>query len=139
MAGNATNYLETQLRKHLFRTGSFTKPSQLWVALHTADPTETGAVGEVSGGQYVRVQLNPLDANWSAPDDTGGVTKNQSMLTYPAPSGANWGSVTHFSIWDDAYASGNALIHGALDTPQTINDGDPAPLFPVDALIVTFL
>ena len=31
-----TNYLEDEVVKHIFRTGSFTKPSALHVALFTA-------------------------------------------------------------------------------------------------------
>jgi hypothetical protein len=137
MAGNASNYLEVEMRKHIFRTGSFTKPTALYVALHTADPTDAATGAEVSGGSYARQALAPLDANWSAPDGTGGVTRNQSVLTYPAPT-ANWGTVTHFSIWD-ALTGGNMLIHAPLGTARVINSGDPAPLFPVDTIVVTFL
>lgn len=132
-----SDYLEVELRKHIFRTGSFTKPSELHISLHTADPTDDASGAEVSGGAYARVQLDPADANWTAASATDGVTDNASAITFPAPSGANWGVITHFGIWDAA-SGGNLLIHGQLTTPKTVNDGDAAPSFAIGALDVTF-
>jgi hypothetical protein len=131
-----SDYLEVQLRAHVFRTASFAKPAQLWVSLHTANPTDAGTGAEVSGGSYARVERDPLDANWTAPDSTGGVTANAAAITFPAPT-ANWGVVTHFGIWD-ASAGGNLICYGALTTPKTINNGDAAPSFAIGALAMTF-
>lgn len=131
-----SDYLEVEIRKHIFRTGSFTKPAVLAIALYTAAPGEAGGGTEVTGGSYARVQRDPLDANWSAPDATGGLTDNVAALTFPAPS-ANWGVVTHIAILD-ATAGGNFLLYGALTTPKTINSGDAAPAFAIGALDVTF-
>ena len=133
-----SNYLEQQLRTHIFRTGSFTKPSALYVALHTADPTDAASANEVSTSStgYARVQRDPLDANWTAASSTDGKTDNAAAITFGTPTG-NWGQVTHFSIWD-ASTSGNMLISGALDAPKNVNVGDPAPSFAIGALAVTF-
>lgn len=131
-----SDYLEGQLRAHIFRTASFTKPTALYISLHTADPTDAASGAEVSGGSYARVQRDPLDANWTAPDATGGLTDNVAAITFPAPT-ANWGVVTHFAIWDAA-TLGNMLVHGQLTTPKTINSGDAAPSFAAGALDVTF-
>lgn len=136
MAG-ASDYLEVQLRKHLLRTGSFTKPTALYLALWVGDPTDTGSAGaEVSGGSYARINLAPLDANWSAPDSTGGTSQNQSDITFPSPT-ANWGTVTHFAIWD-AVTSGNMLFSGTLGVSRVINSGDTAPVFPSNSVTLTF-
>jgi len=131
-----SDYLEVQLRKHLFRTGSFTKPTVLAVSLHTADPTDAGTGTEVLGGSYARVDRPPLDANWSAASATDGLTDNVADITFPAPT-ANWGVITHFGIWD-ALTSGNLLVHGALGTSKTVNSGDPAPSFLAGSLDITF-
>jgi hypothetical protein len=131
-----SDYLEVELRKHIFRTGSFTKPAALHISLHTADPTDVGTGAEVSGGSYARVQRDPLDANWTGVSATDGLTDNAADLVFPAPT-ANWGSITHFGIWDAASA-GNLLIHGQLTTPKTVNNGDPAPKFVAGALDITF-
>lgn len=131
----ATDYLEAELRKHLFRTGSFTKPAALYLALFTAAPGEAGGGTEVSGGSYARVQRDPLDANWTAPDSTGGLTANAADIQFPAPT-ANWGTATHWALFDAASA-GNMLIYGALTVAKTINNGDAAPKFAAGALTVT--
>jgi len=131
-----SDYLEVQLRAHIFRTASFTKPTVLAVSLHTANPADDASGTEVSGGSYARVQRNPLDANWTAASATDGVTDNAAALTFPSPTG-NWGVVTHFGIWD-ATSGGNLLCFGALGTPKTINNGDAAPSFGVGTLDITF-
>ena len=131
-----SDYLEAEIRKHIFRTGSFTKPTVLAVALYTAAPGEAGGGTEVSGGSYARVQRDPLDANWTAASSTDGLTDNAAALTFPTPS-ANWGVVTHCAVLD-ATSAGNFLLYGALAQSKTINNGDPAPNFPIGALDVTF-
>ncbi len=131
-----SDYLEVELRKHIFRTGSMTKPAALYISLHTANPTDAASGAEVTGGSYARVQRDPLDANWSAPDSTGGVTANVAAVTFPAPT-ANWGVVTHFGVWDAASA-GNMVCYGALGTSKTINNGDAAPSFGAGSLVITF-
>lgn len=137
-----SDYLEGQVRAHIFRTASFTKPTVLAVSLHTADPTDvtaTAAANEVAhSGGYERVALNPLDANWTAASSTDGKTDNASAITFPSPTG-NWGTVTHFAIWDSAtYGAGNLLFSAALTASKTINNGDAAPSFAIGALSVTF-
>ena len=129
-----SDYLEGQIRAHIFRTASFSKPTGLTIHLYTAAPGDAGGGTEVAGGSYASVARNPLDANWTAPDATGGLTDNVAAITYPTPS-ANWGVVTHTAIKDQA---ANFLFAGALTTPKTINNGDPAPEFAIGALDITF-
>jgi hypothetical protein len=131
-----SNYLEGQLRAHLFRSGTFLKPAALYISLHTADPTDAGTGTEVTGGSYARVQRNPSDANWSAGSATDGTTDNVGDLIFPAPT-ANWGTITHFGIWDAA-TGGNLLCHGAMTTPRAVNSGDTAPQFAAGSLDIVF-
>jgi hypothetical protein len=143
MAG-MTDYLENKLVDHIFRATSFTMPSTLYVSLHTADPGETGATAEVSGNGYVRAQLNPSTTNWrntqnsgtGASTGTAGATKNAVAVTWPTPTGAGWGTVTHFAIWD-ASTGGNCLVKGQLASGKTI-DADDIVTAAIDALTVTF-
>lgn len=131
-----SDYLEGQLRAHVFRTASFTKPTVLAVGLFTAAPSDSGGGTEVTGGSYARVSANPLDANWTAASSVDGVTTNAAAITFPAPT-ANWGTVTHFGIFD-ATTTGNLLFHGALSASRVISNGDAAPQFAAGALSVTF-
>ena len=101
-----SNYLETQIINHLFRSGTFAKPATIFLALFTSAPdAETGAGGtEVSGGGYARVQAGPGDGFWDAPAN-GGDTANTGEIVFPTPSVAQ-GLATHFAIFD-ALTGGN--------------------------------
>lgn len=131
-----SNYLEGELIKHIFRTGSFTKPSGLYIALFTTAPDKEAGTGgtEVSGGSYARVQVGPSDATWDAASN-GGDTANTSVITFPTPS-ANWGTIVAFGIYD-ASTVGNLLYSANLTTSKTVNNGDPAPNFPAGSLTVS--
>ncbi len=107
----------------------------LHIALYTVAPTDAGGGTEVSGGAYARVAVAPADSNWSAPDATGGLTDNVADAVFPTPT-ANWGTVVSFGIFDRP-TGGNLLIHGALTTAKTVNNGDPAPKFVAGALDIT--
>ena len=138
-----SDYLENLLIDFLFRTAGFTKPTALHIALFTAAPSDSGGGTEVTGGSYARVNLAPLDTNWNATQGgttgassgTGGLTDNAVDITFPAPT-ANWGSITHFAVFDAA-TGGNLLLHGALTAAKTVNSGDPAPKFVAGDLDVT--
>jgi len=137
----ASDYLEGEIRKHIFRTGSFTKPTVLAIALCTAAPTDasTGAtIAEVANANgYARQTLNPLDANWTAASSTDGLTDNASAITFPVCTGSPWGTVTHFAILDSAtHGAGNVLIHGALAVSKVVGVGDTFS-FPIGTLDVT--
>lgn len=135
-----SDYLENALIDHLFRTTNYTAPTALYVALFTAAPSDSGGGTEVSGGSYARANLAPSNTNWEgthgnntgASSGTGGATQNSVAITFPVPS-ADWGTITNFAIFD-AVTSGNMLIHGALTANKTVNNGDPAPSFPIDSL-----
>lgn len=137
-----SDYLEGQIRAHIFRTASFTKPTVLAIALCTAAPVDadTGALTgkeAANAGAYARQTLNPLDANWTAPDGTGGLTDNASAITFPVAT-ANWGTITHFAICDSAtYGAGNLLFHGALTASKVVNTNDQIK-FNIGDLDVTF-
>lgn len=140
-----SDYLENKLVDHIFRGISFTMPTDLYVALYTSGPSDSGGGTECSGGSYARAQLNPSYSNWKGTNGevantpsagTGGQTKNASVITFPTPSG-NWGTVSHWGLFDAA-TSGNLLAHGSLTTSKTVNNGDPGPTFAVDALVLTF-
>ncbi len=132
-----SNFLETGILNHVFRTATLAKLTNVHVSLHTADPTDAGTGAEVTGGAYARVAVGVADANWNAPGDDGAGNQqisNVNAITFPAPT-ANWGTVTHLGIWDAATA-GNLLYRGALTTSRTINNGDGAPSFAAGTLVV---
>lgn len=133
------DFFESAILNAVFRNGAFpTLGTSIYVGLHTADPTDAGTGTEVSGGAYARVAVaRNVTTNFAAPSDNAGAqqTQNSNAVTFPAPT-ANWGTVTHFGIWDAA-TGGNLLYSGAIATPRTINNGDGAPSFAAGALTIS--
>ncbi len=146
-----TDFAENKIIDWLFRgqaigiTGASaaagTGPTNLYVGLFTANPTDSTAGTEVSGGSYARVTVASSLANWAgtqaaastvASTGTTGTTSNNGAVAFPAPTAA-WGTVTGFGIFD-ATTGGNLLVYGALTTSKTINSGDAAPSFAAAAL-----
>lgn len=132
-----SDYLRNKLIDLTLRGQAFSAPTSTYVGLYTAAPTAAGGGTEVSGGAYARVEVAGDLASWAgtqgagtttASSGTTGATSNNATVTFPAPSGANWGVVTHFGVFDAASA-GNLLFFGALTTSKTINDDDAAPSF----------
>jgi hypothetical protein len=103
MAG-FSDYLEQALLNATLRATAYTSPAKIYIALHTADPTDDGSVGEVVGNGYARREIA-----FSAPtsDGTGYKCVNSADVTFPDPTG-NWGTITHLSLWD-ADTAGNCL------------------------------
>lgn len=148
-----TDFLENKLIDWLFRgqaigitgasAGAGSGPTNLYVGLLTAAPSDSAAGTEVTGGSYARVTVASSLANWagtqaaaSTTASTGntGTTSNNGAITFPAPT-ANWGTITHFGIYD-ATSGGNLLIWGALTASKTVNNGDAAPSFAAAALSI---
>ena len=131
---NASDYLEDNIIKHLFRTGSFTKPTSLYVALFTAAPSDSGGGTEVSATGYARVANNPADGAWAATSGTNGLTSNVGAINF-----GTWSTgpttVTHFGIFD-ASTSGNLIVWGSLTSSKTVNAGDSFSI-PAGSLTVT--
>jgi hypothetical protein len=145
-----TDFMRNTLIDHVFRGTQWSKPTSLQILLYTANPTHTGTDGTrvnttgcLSGG---RIGLFPTSGNWySTCGQTtvglstgvtagGGTTGNATAIVFGTPT-ANWGTVTGFSIEDQAP---NILMWDALTNPKTVNNGDPAPSFPANALQITF-
>lgn len=115
-----------------------------YVALATTTGSDTACGTEVStsGTAYARVGVTSSLANWAgtqsatsttASSGTGGTTSNNAAVTFPAPTGSNWGSITEFCVYDAA-TSGNLLWRAALTTAKTVNAGDAAPSFAISAM-----
>lgn len=95
------------------------------------------AMVEPSGGAYARVSVPASLANFAgtqsagsttASSGTNGTTSNNGAITFPGPSGANWGYVWGVGTYD-ASTSGNPTSWEPLTTVKTINNGDAAPSF----------
>jgi hypothetical protein len=126
-----SNVMEQRLYDWLFRPGTAapTRPTAIFVGLFTAvTNAEAGTGTEVTGGSYARVDVTGA---LSAPTDGAG--SNTAAVTFAAPT-ANWGTVTHFGLFDASTAGNPVTALKALTASRVINNGDAAPSFAIGAL-----
>lgn len=123
-----SNYAETAVLNHFFKGTTYSQPTNLYVALSTADPTEDGSgLAEPSGGSYARVAFN----TWTI---SGNQASNNGAITFTTATGA-WGTITHFAIYD-ASTGGNMIAYGPATPNQAIVSGNTAS-FPDGQLVAT--
>ncbi len=117
--GSLSDYTENALLDHLTGETSYTQPTNLYVALSTADPLDSGSgLTEPSGNGYARELIN----NWDSASSR--TIQNTDIISFTEATGS-WGVLTHFAILDNS-SGGNMIAHGSLSISQTIADGDNA-------------
>jgi hypothetical protein len=130
MPGSLSDFLENELLDHVLKTGAYAVPTNIYVALSTADPLDDeSGIAEPAGGSYARVVMNVWDAAVSR------ATENTNKITFPQSTG-DWGTITHWAIYD-AITGGNFLAHGDFATSKAapigtnlfIAAGDIDPVF----------
>jgi hypothetical protein len=115
--GSFSNYAENKVLDHVLKKTAFTVPSNLWIALSTADPTDTGSsIAEPSGNGYQRVLQN----SWTTASSRA--NSNNGDITFPQASGA-WGTISHWGIFD-ASSGGNMIAHGSFSVSKSVVSGN---------------
>jgi 4-hydroxy-L-threonine phosphate dehydrogenase PdxA len=109
-----SSYLDNQLINHVLGSGTYTKPSSLYVALFVGDPAGSGTEVSTSGTAYSRQSAAFTVASNAA--------SNTANLEWSAAT-SSWGTITHVAIYDAA-TSGNQLVTAALANSKTVNTGD---------------
>jgi hypothetical protein len=135
-----SSYLEDQLLNWIKGSSFAAAPVTLYAALYTVNPNDAQASGtEVSGNAYARVAITSA-TGWSAivgaGAGTGDSITNSGIVTFPTPTGAGWGTVTGFALYDAATV-GNEIVWAALAASKVINAGDTVT-FAIGALSIAF-
>jgi hypothetical protein len=118
-----SNFAENLMLDWAFSTGTSARPTAWFVALHTADPTDDGTVGEIivaNDADYIRKTLGASGLAAAG----GGQSLSQVAVSFTPAAGAAAYTVTHVSIWD-ASTVGNCLMVGAVAVPRTIDNANP--------------
>ena len=108
--------------------------TDLYVALHTADPTDSGtqSSSEATYTSYARVAVARTSGGWTVSGDT---VDNTAQIAFPEATGGS-NTITHFSV---GYASSGAttiIMHGALTSSLAVSNGI-TPTFAIGALTAT--
>jgi len=107
--------------------------TNLWLALHTADPGETGTAitSESAYGGYARVLVTRASGFTVVNPNIS----NTALAQFPVCSSGS-STVTYCSIVDSASGAGNIIVSGILNSPVAIATGIQ-PQFSPGALVFT--
>lgn len=114
-----------------------TGAGSVFVALHTADPGETGtqATSEATYTGYARVAVARSGAGWTI----SGTAPTQAANAAAVPFGlctAGSNTITHFSIGDTTSGATKIILSGALTASLAVSAGI-TPNFAIGTLVAT--
>lgn len=138
---NYSDYLMNALQDHVFRSSTFNKPANIYIALCSGVPNAThqGAnLPELPNALgYTRYPLGPpADNAWVR--TASGVMNNGSGLAWNAASGT-WGWVSGVAFMDSpTIGAGNNLMQGALSVAKYITTNDVFTI-PSGDEVITFV
>lgn len=106
----------------------------LTVALHTADPDESGdqTTSEIAYTGYARVAVARSSAGWAI---ASGTVTPVANMDFPVSTGGAGGTITHFSVGTGV---GNKLMYSGPVTPNiAVSSGVTPRLTTATAIIET--
>lgn len=104
-----------------FADNAATSPSTVvWVALHTADPGDTGTMGtnEASYTGYTRIAVARTTGGWSVGVSTAGAANPVSAITFPQATSTSTSTITHASIGVTSATTDGAIIASGTVSPN---------------------
>lgn len=115
--------------------GTQSLPATYYVALLTAEPTETttgSTLTEPSGGAYARASIPNNSGSWNAAES--GLKTSAVAITYATPT-ADWGVINYYAI-TTALSGGKAIFWGELTVARSVTSGTP-PVFDAGSFAIT--
>lgn len=124
--GGFADAFESMILSHRFNIQSYAT-SEMWVGLSSDDPLDDASgVSEPPGKGYARVKTNNADGtSWQISDATGTTIDNSAAIEFPTAS-ADWGTMAYFAIFSGSTAGASILVHGALTSSKSVDNGDTA-------------
>ena len=106
MISQKSQYLRNKLVEHALGLTTYTKPTNVYLALMLTDPTIDNTGTEVSGGSYARQQLSLAAAS------DGRCATNAAVTFSSLPAS----TIAYYAIYD-ASTNGNLLYFGRFEQP----------------------
>jgi hypothetical protein len=112
-----SNFLANKILDHILGRTTYTPPSNLYLELYTAAPTEAGGGTPVSAGGYARATV--ANDTTQFPNASARAKSTSAAVTFPYAS-ASWGTIVSVGIFD-ASTGGNLLFFANLSTARTVD------------------
>lgn len=130
-----SNTAETAILEQIFEGAAlpWNANTDLWLALHTADPGEAGTAvtSEATYTSYARVAVTRATGF----NVTGSTITNAALAQFPQSTGGS-NVITYASIVTTASGAGTIIVRAALSSSITVTNG-VQPQFAADALSFT--
>lgn len=130
-----SNTAETAILEQIFQGTAlpWNSNTNLWLALHTADPGEAGTAttSEATYTSYARVQVT-RSTGFTV---TGNQLSNTALAQFPQSTGGT-NTITYASIVTTASGAGTIIVRAALSSSITVTSG-VQPQFAAGALSFT--
>jgi hypothetical protein len=131
-----SNTTENDLMLYTFNATAFSwnGSTDLYLALHTADPGEAGnqTTSEATYTSYARVAVARTSGGWTV---TGNQAVNAALIQFPQATGGS-NTITHVSIGTASSGAGQILYSGALSSSLSVTNGIQ-PQFAATSLTIT--
>ncbi|RUM44666.1 MAG: hypothetical protein DSY80_04160 [Desulfocapsa sp.] len=118
MAGTLSEYTQGAVAGFIGGVNMPAPPANLFLALSTVDPLDTGSGLAEPGGAYARQALTLSAPNTTLAEGTSSANDADIQFT-----GLGASTVTHIAVMDSA-AGGNMLFTAALDVVRAVTAGD---------------
>lgn len=99
--------------------------TQLWLGLHTADPTDACSTAAEGGyTDYTRVKTDRSSAastGWGVSSGTGATKASAAPVTnidFPQNTSTSTGTFTHASVWMSSNASSSGCLYAGTVSPN---------------------
>ncbi len=130
-----SNTAETAILEQIFEGTAlpWNSNTDLWIALHTADPGEAGTAttDEATYTSYARVALSRSTGF----NVSGNTISNAALAQFPQSTGGS-NVITYASIVTTSAGAGTIIVRAALSSSITVTSG-VQPQFAADALSFT--
>lgn len=130
-----SNTAETAILEQIFEGTAlpWNANTDLWIALHTADPGEAGTAttSEATYTSYARVALDRA-TEFTV---TGNTITNAVLAQFPQCTGGS-NTITYASIVTTSSGAGTIIVRAALSSSISVTNG-VQPQFAIDALSFT--
>lgn len=105
----------------LIADNTATTPStEVWVALHTADPGDTGTQGtnEAAYTGYTRIAVARTTGGWIVGSVAAGSAQPVSAVTFPQATSTSTSTITHASIGMTSATTDGVIIASGTVSPN---------------------
>ncbi len=117
-----SNTTETAVLEYIFDSAApaWAGNANFWIALHTADPGETGTAvtSETAYTSYARVAVS-RSTGFTVSGDTA---TNAALIQFPQCTGTG-ATLTHFSVVTTSSGAGDIIVRGALSASLVVGSG----------------